>query len=189
MLSFRGVYVFGLSLFNGLRAFGVKNSAPFFSSPGSCVQAPRAPHSPALPSVAGHVFCHLNCISSYSALHKNCFAYSTRARACFRWTCRRLQRPMPHWHAWLISVKNSAYAWRQMIFYLSLRSPDQIGGFLVWCEEYLRGQPVPFQTRFAPALRGLAAACHHQGVETDESRRFLGWSQTRHWLSGDAGPA
>lgn len=42
------------------------------------------------------------------------------ARDCLAWIVRRLSVRTADRHAALRSVKNAAYAWRQMIFYLSL---------------------------------------------------------------------
>ena len=44
------------------------------------------------------------------------------ARRCFLWICRRLQRKIDTWKARLQTVKNAAYAWRQMLFFLALSS-------------------------------------------------------------------
>ena len=40
------------------------------------------------------------------------------ANQCFTWICRRLQMKSHSWHEELITLKNAAYAWRQMIFVL-----------------------------------------------------------------------
>lgn len=42
------------------------------------------------------------------------------ARRCFAWICRRQQMRISDWRAELQMMKNTAYAWRQMMFYLSL---------------------------------------------------------------------
>src|SRR5690606_25553069 len=91
------------------------------------------------------------------------------------------------WHARLITIKNTAYAWRQMLVYLSLVTDDELAEFMVWATEHLQAQSPEFQARFRPAFDGLVAAAHGQTpalTPTDPSspRRFLGWSKTRHWL-------
>jgi hypothetical protein len=104
---------------------------------------------------------------------------------CFRWICRRQQVKSDKWHAKLIMLKQTAYAWRQMVFYASLLTPEERQGFIVWAEDHLHEQPADFRARFAPALHGLVLA--HQGRSLDEStdaRRFLGWTQKRHWMFG-----
>lgn len=40
------------------------------------------------------------------------------ARSCFGWIIRRMEAGDTDWHAKLIAVKNSAYAWRQMMFFV-----------------------------------------------------------------------
>ena len=39
---------------------------------------------------------------------------------CFAWICRRHERKVEGGHANLIMIKNTAYAWRQAVFYLAL---------------------------------------------------------------------
>lgn len=111
------------------------------------------------------------------------------AEQCFAWICRRQQVKTAKWHARLIMLKQTAYAWRQMIFYLSRLSHMEAGRFLVWAEEHLQEQSSDFRARFAPALRGLARV-HGGGSFEDaaDARRFLGWTQKRHWLLGEELP-
>lgn len=113
--------------------------------------------------------------------------YPDLAQQCFKWVCKRLQIKVDHWHGRLIQLKNAAYAWRQMIFFLSLLSRQQGGDFLFWAEAYLHQQPTAFQHRFRPAVRGLvlaAAGCSldDEAAQQLGGRRFLGWSKQRHWL-------
>jgi len=108
------------------------------------------------------------------------------AEVCFAWICRRQQAKSTKWHAKLIMLKQTAYAWRQMVFFLSRMPHDEVGQFIAWAESHLREQSAEFQARFAPALRCLALV--HSGDsldDADDARRFLGWTQTRHWLLGD----
>jgi hypothetical protein len=111
------------------------------------------------------------------------------AERCFRWLCRRLQVRSDKSHAKLIMLKQTAYAWRQMIFFLSRLPREEAGQFIVWAEDHLREQPADFHARFIPALCGLSRI---QGGglidDTEDVRRFLGWTQTRHWLLGDESP-
>ena len=108
------------------------------------------------------------------------------AERCFRWICRRQQAKSDKWHAKLIMLKQTAYAWRQMIFYLSRLPHEAAGSFIPWAEAHLHEQSDDFRARFTPALRGLASV--HAGGTLDDAadaRRFLGWTQKRHWLLGD----
>lgn len=109
------------------------------------------------------------------------------ARRCFAWVCSRLQLKTVRWHARLIAVKTCAYAWRQMVFYLALLDDETSLSFIRWASEYLVSQREEFRTRFAPALAGLeVAATGHildeAALQSNSARRFLGWSNTRHWL-------
>ena len=112
------------------------------------------------------------------------------AERCFAWICRRQQVSSDKWHATLIMLKNTAYAWRQMIFYLSHLPSNELQAFLGWAAEHLSQQNQEFRVRFAPALQGLIAseACHELHDLSDQAcgtRRFLGWTKTRHWILGD----
>jgi hypothetical protein len=123
---------------------------------------------------------------------------SDMARRCFVWICKRQQVKVDTWHAALIRIKNTAYAWRQMIFYLALLEKSEVDTFLKWAEEVLVQQTQAFQDRFRPALRGLvAAAAGHTHLfwtlsddvdHTSQVQRFLGWSKQRHWLLADFNP-
>lgn len=107
------------------------------------------------------------------------------ARRCFAWICRSLAMPVPGWKARLQMVKNAAYAWRQMIFFLSLLPEDSARAFLTWAAEHLGKQREDVQARFGPALRGFARALDGLSPESpaDDARRFLGWTTTgTHWL-------
>jgi hypothetical protein len=110
------------------------------------------------------------------------------ARRCFEWICRRQQLVIRDWRAEMQTVKNSAYAWRQMIFYLSLANQDETSRFLGWADEHLDKQREEFRDRFAPAMRGLHAIANGGHFDTGGldlatgSRRFLGWTLKRHWL-------
>ncbi len=103
-------------------------------------------------------------------------------RACFIYICRTLQLPFSYWNAQLRDLKNAAYAWRQMIFFLSvLDSKYQNPPALFdWMDEYLNKQKPDFVERFAPALKALRQA---QTEPIDPSQRFLGWTTKRHWLA------
>ncbi|WP_145172329.1 hypothetical protein [Gimesia aquarii] len=110
------------------------------------------------------------------------------ARGCFTWISTRLQQKSPSWHASLITFKNTAYAWRQMVFYLSLVSENDLLFFLDWAQDYLSQQPSVFQSQFHPALLGLQLAASEKSIESDRNaRRFLGWTNGRHWLFGPEG--
>jgi hypothetical protein len=109
------------------------------------------------------------------------------ARECFMWICRRQQMKIDLRHARLVMMKNTAYAWRQMIFYLSLLPAAEVAGFLAWAEEHLENQRPEFRDRFRPALNGLllvveGGSLDRRSEKKGDARRFLGWSQEQHWL-------
>lgn len=111
------------------------------------------------------------------------------AQQCFRWICQRQQLKVGKWHAKLTMLKNTAYAWRQMVFFLALLPASAVTDFLAWADDNLTKQTEAFRHRFGLALRGLEGAA--DGVSLDRSanesdaRCFLGWSKTRHWLLPD----
>lgn len=111
------------------------------------------------------------------------------AQRCFKWTCRRLQTKAVRRHARLISVKNSAYAWRQMIFYLALADSNQLQPFIKWATDHLANQRQDFAEQFRPALTGLELVAAGHSIDNPTSRtqpttRFLGWNNEQHWLVG-----
>lgn len=110
------------------------------------------------------------------------------AQRCFQWVCERHQMTIRDWHAQMQMVKNTAYAWRQMLVYLSLLSQPEILQFLDWSADHLRSRRPDFRQRFEPVMVGLRevmeggsfdAGGRHQA---SGGRRFLGWSTQRHWL-------
>ncbi|WEF34375.1 hypothetical protein [Pseudoduganella chitinolytica] len=102
------------------------------------------------------------------------------ARSCFKWICARNQRQLDDWHGRLLRVKNSAYAWRQMIFFLSLLPSEEVLAFLAWADEFQARQSPAWQRRFQPAMHGLRGAV--EGSASQGNGPFLGWSDSRHWL-------
>ncbi|HXH48874.1 MAG TPA: hypothetical protein VNM47_05970 [Terriglobia bacterium] len=112
------------------------------------------------------------------------------AKRCFEWICRRQQVREDKWHARLKMLKNTAYAWRQMLFFLALLPDRDVTGFLRWAEGHLDAQKEDFRKRFAPALRGLMLVANGGSIDQpsarkSNTRRFLGWSNTKHWLLAD----
>lgn len=111
------------------------------------------------------------------------------ARECFTWLCKRQQMKIDTWHGRLLMLKNTAYAWRQMIFFLSLLPPTNTSDFLKWAHDYFEVQSAEFRNCFRPALTGLAFAAEGRSIDSVANdpgiRRFLGWSKTRHWLLPD----
>ncbi|MBN9121155.1 MAG: hypothetical protein J0I06_18725 [Planctomycetes bacterium] len=113
------------------------------------------------------------------------------ALRCFDWIGRRLRQTKGHWKTRLQAVKNAAYAWRQMVFFLAVAPEGTVESFLARAAERLARQPEPVRVRLAPALAGLVRAARGLPVEAPASpeepsgaRRFLGWTTGKHWLLG-----
>lgn len=105
----------------------------------------------------------------------------------FEWICNRQQIQLEDWHARLIMLKKTAYAWRQMIFFLSMLDTTQFKLALGQMQAHLAKQPAPFQARFRPAMLGLQLAARGERLNQhaaggDGARVFLGWTTERHWL-------
>lgn len=106
------------------------------------------------------------------------------------WIVERQTQPWNDWRATLQMLKNTAYALRQAIFYMSFCSDVEQARIAA---EFSAEIPVDGP---ASALRPVADGLVHAaaGGRFDESglaiggpgRRFLGWSVGRHWLIGDS---
>jgi hypothetical protein len=110
------------------------------------------------------------------------------ARRTFEWICRRQQMKIKDWRAQLQMVKNTAYAWRQMVFYLALLETAELSAFLEWSAAHMQTQSGELRQRFEPVVAGLRAVLAGERFGADGihaasgGRRFLGWSVGRHWL-------
>jgi len=102
----------------------------------------------------------------------------------FSWICRRQQVPIDNYHAGLIMLKNTAYAWRQMVFYLSLLPHRDQVELLSWMFAHFNKQGIEFRNRFKPVMNGLKAAIAGKSITRNdpESLMFLGWTVDRHPL-------
>ena len=104
----------------------------------------------------------------------------------FDWIVRQQTTPRPGWRPQLRMIKNTAYAWRQAIFLLSLVDPPHQREALAHLRASVGKRPAEWQRRFAPAADGLAAVIDGGRFGVDgrlgSGRRFLGWSVGRHWL-------
>lgn len=116
------------------------------------------------------------------------------ARRCFRTVCRLTAR-VQHNPRPLATIKDAAYAWRQLVFQLSLCTPDERDQVLAWMGEETARHPVHVGTRLAPALLGLRLVADGGGFAPDgtslggRARRFVGWSTEAHWLRNATGPS
>ncbi len=109
------------------------------------------------------------------------------ALACFAWICRRQQMRIERHHARLVMVKNTAYAWRQMVFFLSMLDEPEQRSALDTIEAHFAAQPEVFRKRCLPAMLGLRLAAAGQRLPQHDAtpegaRVFLGWTTQPHWL-------
>ncbi|MEW2475999.1 hypothetical protein AB0875_19595 [Micromonospora gifhornensis] len=101
--------------------------------------------------------------------------------AVLRLTARLHHNPRP-----LGTVKNTAYAWRQMVFFLSLSTGEEQTAFLSHAAQRLAAQPDHVRTRLAPAVIGLGhivgGGTFDQDGRAGTGRRLLGWTTREHWM-------
>ncbi|MBW6437424.1 hypothetical protein KZ829_27195 [Actinoplanes hulinensis] len=101
------------------------------------------------------------------------------------WVVRRQARPCPDHHAALQVIKNTAYAWRQAMFFLSLCDEQTQRAAVTRLQEHVTRAGI--RDRFAPAVDGLAHVVvggrftSHGTVDGHDARRFLGWTVGPHW--------
>ncbi|MFF7730060.1 hypothetical protein [Streptomyces sp. NPDC008001] len=114
------------------------------------------------------------------------------ARRSFTAVCRLTAR-IPHHPRPLPTIKDAAYAWRQMLFHLSLCPPTGQAAVLARLEEETARQPDHVAARLAPALAGLRLVAAGGSFDADgtaddgRARRFLGWTTERHWMRAAPG--
>ena len=107
------------------------------------------------------------------------------AKTCFSWVCKRHQMKVDNWHGHLLVIKNTAYAWRQMVFFLSQISSAEQTEFFQWAQAELKQQIDIVQKRLQPALTGLQLAAQglpRSALGTDQPAYFVGWSFIEHWM-------
>jgi hypothetical protein len=104
---------------------------------------------------------------------------------CFGWICGRLQLRLPTHHARLISLKQSAYAWRQMIALLSRL--DRFEQEQAWAKmkATFDAQQPKFQKKMSPIIEGLDIAIMSHSTNVGQIKKLLGWSVRRHPLLDD----
>ncbi|MEW2552510.1 hypothetical protein AB0957_12300 [Streptomyces zhihengii] len=106
---------------------------------------------------------------------------------CFDTVCRLAarvhgeRRPLP-------TIKDAAYAWRQMVFHLSLCADERRAAVLVALDGQAARYPEHVAARLAPALAGLRLAAAGGTFGPDgtadggRARRLVGWSTGWHWM-------
>ncbi|MEV5873754.1 hypothetical protein AB0L75_05875 [Streptomyces sp. NPDC052101] len=103
------------------------------------------------------------------------------ALRCFDTVClltgRVHHNPRP-----LGTIKDIAYAWRQMVFHLSLCEPQEQRRVLDRLTEDTARRPWHIADRLAPALTGLRQVMDGAPADAGTGRRLLGWTTGPHWL-------
>ena len=83
-------------------------------------------------------------------------------------------------------LKNTAYAWRQALFFLSFADTAEQRRSVDELKTHVADQPQDWQQRFEPVVAGLdeilAGARFDKQGGVGAGRRYLGWSVGRHWL-------
>ena len=113
--------------------------------------------------------------------------YGQLAFAAFEWLCARQQMKTDVWHARIRMLRNTAVAWRQALFFLSLATPAERDETIAAMQAHLAAQGAAFQTLFRPVMRGLQQAARGATLPQHEAgeqgaRVFRGWFATRHWM-------
>ena len=89
------------------------------------------------------------------------------------------KRPLP-------MVKDAAYGWRQMLFFLSLLDDDAQASAVARIEEELRSSGGDAGRRLQPAVEGLVRVARGERFGRDgrvgDGRQLLGWTTDRHWM-------
>ncbi len=107
---------------------------------------------------------------------------SAMANQTMRWLLDELAKQRSDRHARLIAIKNAAYAWRQMVFYLSQLEDAQARTFIDACPTFINKYRPEFQARIAPVIQGLRNAVEGHDTCLFGGQQFVGWSETTHWL-------
>ncbi len=101
------------------------------------------------------------------------------------WVVRRQAQPCPDRHAALPMIKNTAYAWRQAVFFLSLCDEQTQRAAVTRLQNDVTRAGI--RDRFTPAVDGLAHVVaggrftSRGTVDGHDARRFLGWTVGPHW--------
>ncbi|MFI2607564.1 hypothetical protein [Kitasatospora sp. NPDC018619] len=103
------------------------------------------------------------------------------ARRAFTTVCRTTARiqgnPRP-----LATIKDAAYAWRQMVFHLSLCDPKAQSRTIAALPAAAARHPAHVSARLAPALTYLHQAATGTPPTHSAGRPLLAWTTGPHWL-------
>ena len=98
---------------------------------------------------------------------------------------RVLPESVPHIQRMRAS-KTAAFAWRQMVFYLSFLPSESLAAFVAGASASLASRTSLAQERLAPVMEGLRIVAAGGTLTRDapNTRRLLGWSVERPFLLG-----
>ncbi|MEV7414757.1 hypothetical protein [Streptomyces sp. NPDC089919] len=120
--------------------------------------------------------------------------WEAAAEAAFAVVCRLVAGVHGHPRP-LGTIKQAAYAWRQMVFHLSMCPPDGQAAAVRRIALEAARQPWHTAARLAPAVAGLRLAAEGGTFDADGTalgglaRRFQGWTTTGHWMRRRPGAA
>ncbi|MGW5002197.1 hypothetical protein ACWEP8_31535 [Streptomyces hydrogenans] len=115
--------------------------------------------------------------------------WAETARRCFG-TVERLTERAGRGPYRLSALKDAAYAWRQLVFHLSLCGEAERSEVLAWLPAEAARRPL-VTSRLAPALLGLRHVADGGLFDTEgtaragRARRLTGWTASGHWLRPD----
>jgi hypothetical protein len=106
------------------------------------------------------------------------------ARRAFVAVCRLTTRLHNNPRA-LSTIKDAAYAWRQMLFFMALCGLEDQIALTAWIQDEAKRHPGHAAARLAPVLAGLRHVLVGGSLDdgsAPNARRFLGWSTGGHWM-------
>lgn len=111
--------------------------------------------------------------------------HEAMARHCLDWVLARQRMKIDLPHARLIMIKQSAYAWRQMLFFLSHLPEAAQTDFVDTAQREFAAQRESVRIRFEPVVRGLVLAARGQRLsrsvcDATGAQPLLGWCAGRH---------
>ncbi len=98
------------------------------------------------------------------------------ADRCLLWILARRRADLKSYHSRLIRSKNTAYAWRQLVFYLSFVSPREALNYLQRQNSRIRVIMPKKHEEFIPVVNGLALVLNRHPEQKDVYP-FLGWTK------------
>ncbi|NHZ98034.1 hypothetical protein [Massilia sp. CCM 8734] len=114
--------------------------------------------------------------------------YERMAQQCFAWICRNQHNALNAWPGDPRAIRNAAYAWRQMVFFLSMTAAATHADFIAWAHSHLAQESPRLRQRLAPALAGLELAAAGRSLDDPASlasgaRRLLAYAKGQHWMA------